>query len=99
MTEIKVNTEGIADTVERLRSADSNINDAVERLSRSGKRLEFHWESGAGAQAMTKMYELFALNEQRAAVMQNYIRFLQQQVEPNYTSAETGNTQLADQFR
>ena len=35
----------------------------------------------------------------RSAVLQNYVRMLEQQVSPGYAETETVNTKLADQFK
>ncbi len=94
-----VNTEGISTAATKLRNVNDNISDEFDTLTKKAKLLESDWKSAAGSLACSKMYELFKYSEVRYAVIQNYINTLEQQVNPNYESAEDSNTKLADKFK
>lgn len=97
--EIVVDSESIAAAAADLNRINSEIQSEFERLEKRSKILSSDWNSPAGNNAVTKMYELFKNSEARFAVLQNYANFLEQQVNPNYNSAEDTNTSLADQFK
>lgn len=94
-----VNTEGIADAISRLRTANDNINNSFDSLKKKSSQLERSWNSAAGSVAVTIMYELFKGGETRSSVIQNYINLLEQQVNPGYFEAEKTNKTLADMFK
>lgn len=94
-----VNTEGISTAATKLRNVNENISGKFDTLTKKAKSLESDWNSAAGSLACSKMYELFKLDETRYSVIQNYINMLEQQIDPNYESAEETNTTLADQFK
>lgn len=94
-----VNTEGISTAATKLRTVNDNISGKFDTLTKKARVLESDWNSSAGSLACSKMYELFKLNETRYSVIQNYINMLEQQVDPNYESAEEANKTLADQFK
>lgn len=96
---IAVNTESINQTVGRLQNSDKNISAEFEKMKKSCIRLENEWNSKAGSKACTVMHQLFKNGEIRSTVMNNYINFLSQMVNPNYISAETTNKSLADSFK
>lgn len=94
-----INTEALDSAVSRLRSSASNINAAFEKVSGQTSRLRGCWQSGAGSAAETTLYQLAKFNEDRDAVLQNYITLLTQVVEQGYLAAEEANTSLADYFK
>ena len=99
MSKQVVDTQRIAAAAQSIREADKNIDTALETLERAGRRLEDSWRSRAGEAAQTAMYQLIQNNAARSAVLQNYVRTLEQQVTPGYEDTETVNTKLADQFK
>lgn len=94
-----VDTERIRDAASKLRTADNNMNKEFSTMQRNAKQLETSWKGSAGTAAQTILYSLFQNNEVRSSVIQNYIRMLDQQVDPGYTGAETVNKKLADSFK
>ncbi len=96
---LDINTEGIASAAFNLKRINDAIQSDFEKLEKCSKQIDSDWNSPAGNIASAKMYELFKNSEARYAVLQNYISFLEQQVNPNYNSAEEANTSLADQFK
>jgi len=94
-----VNAQGITVASDRLKGSNNNINEAFNKMeSRVLRDLET-WRSPAGESAQTTMYQLLKHNDERSKVLQNYFNMLMQQVNPNYKSAETTNTSLADKFK
>lgn len=94
----KVNTEAIASMATDIANANQKMNEAFSRVEIDGKNMDTRWNSKAGTQAATIMYNLFKGNEARSAVLENYVTFLQQFINPSYTAAEEQNTKLSDQF-
>lgn len=97
--DIGVDTDGIVSAASNLKTLNNEMQSDFERLENSAKKIESCWKSPAGNIAVTKMYELFKFGESRYSVLQNYANFLEQQVDPNYNSAEETNKSLADQFK
>ena len=94
-----VDTQRISASAAAIRQADENIERALDTLEIKGGRPETSWCSRAGEAAQTAMYQLIQNNAARSAVLQNYVRMLEQQVSPGYAETETVNTKLADQFK
>lgn len=94
-----IDTNRVMATAQKLRTVNRNIGDAFSTMQRTAKGVERDWNSRAGALAQTALYSLFQNNASRAAVLQNYINFLEQSVAHGYVNAEDVNKKLADQFR
>lgn len=94
-----VDTDRIASSISRLRTADNNMNREFRSLQNKAKQLNVNWKGAAGTAAQTKVYRLLKDNEVRSTVLQNYINILEQQVNPGYSGAETVNKKLADNFK
>lgn len=94
----KVDTDAIAGAARSISLADDTINDAFSNLQRLGNSLRCNWRGKAGDAAGSLMNRLFAGNEARSAVLQNYVNLLNQVVVPGHTGAETENSSLSDLF-
>ena len=99
MAKQSINTDRVMSAANKLRATNSIINNEFRTLHNKAKRLEYDWKSPAGSIAHTTMYHLFANNEVRSTVIQNYINMLEQQVNPGYIDTENANTKLADKFK
>jgi uncharacterized protein YukE len=99
MAKQAVDTDRIAYSANRLRTSNDAINNEFSALKNKAKQLEFNWKSQAGETARTTMYQLFENSKVRSKVLENYIRMLEQQVNPGYAGAETANARLADKFK
>ena len=95
----RINTAGVQTAATSLRRANDNINSQFGTLKATASRIEDEWKGTAAALADTKLQGILKNAESRSTVMQNYIDFLEQQVNPGYTAAENTNKKLADQFR
>jgi uncharacterized protein YukE len=94
-----VNTECVATAANKLRSVNNTINTQFNSLQSKAKKLDSNWNSKAGDNARTTMHEIFKNNEPRGIVLQNYINFLEQQINPGYVDTENTNTSLAGKFK
>ena len=99
MTRQVVNTVRIAASASRLRTANSNINNAFTTLRNKARQLDNSWKSAAGDTARQTMHSLFQNSDVRSQVIMNYVNILQQQVDPGYVNAENTNVKLADKFK
>ena len=99
MTKQTIDTDRIVASATALRTANSNIGSAFQTLQNSAKRLEDNWKGAAGTTAQTTVQQIFKISEERSKVLQNYVNFLEQQVNPGYIDTETVNTTLADKFK
>ncbi len=99
MAKQSIDTTMVASAVSSLRNANNNINRAFAIMKNITSKLEYDWNGAAGEKACTTMYNLFKGSDARYTVIQNYINLLEQQVNPNYISAEEVNSSLADKFK
>lgn len=99
MSKQSINLENVSAATLALDKANLNINDAFRAVKTAADRLSNNWSSRAGSQAQSTMYQFVKDSESRFAVLQNYVSFLRDQVNPGYDSAETTNVKLADQFK
>ena len=95
----KIDTSAVESAANRIQSAGAAINSAFQKVSRQGSRLAGSWQSRAGSQAESTLYKLAKFNEDRDAVLQNYVDFLKLVVEQGYLSVEETNTSLASYFK
>ena len=94
-----INTERIAESVNRLQTVNDNIDRAFSDMQRATRYLDSYWKGEAGEKACTTLYQLYQKSETRSAVIQNYVNMLSQQVNPGYFGAESSNKTLADNFK
>ena len=99
MAKQTINTDRVMSAANKLRTANTNINNEFRTLQNNAKRLENDWKSSAGSAAHTTLYQLFSNSSVRSTVVQNYINMLEQQVNPGYVNSENANTKLADKFK
>lgn len=99
MAKQAVDTDRIASSANKLRTANNNINNEFCTLQNAAKQLNNNWKGVAGDVARTTMCQLFKNNEVRSTVLHNYVNLLEQQVNPGYINTENINTKLADKFK
>ena len=99
MAKQSINTERVMSAANKLRTANTTVNNEFRTLQNNAKRLEQDWKSAAGSLAHTTMYQLFDNSKARNDVIQNYINMLEQQVSTGYINTEDANTKLADKFK
>ena len=99
MAEQSINTERVAISADMLRTVNGNLNTEFDTLNKKAKRFEDKWKSAAGTAALTVIQGVSKISEERSKVVDNYVAFLEKQVNPDYVEAETVNTTLADKFK
>lgn len=100
MSKIKVNTAGVLAAADKLEILNNDMREDFSKLESAMKKLDNSWEGAAAANAIAKFNSLKkSLPETRHRVMENYIRFMRQQVGEGYTLTEEANTSLADAFK
>ena len=98
MAKQAINTERVSAAAIKLRNVDSKINTEFSTMSNKANQLD-SWKGAAGTAAQTTLVQLLNHNNARSTVLQNYIKLLEQQINPGYIEAETTNTTLADKFK
>jgi uncharacterized protein YukE len=97
---IKVDTGRVAAAAQNIANYNNRIRDDFSPVESAMRALNSAWDSTAAEQAMDSFYNIKnAFHEPRYTVMDNFVKFLQQQVDPGYTQTETVNTFLADLFK
>ena len=97
-TKQTVDTGGIESTAGIIRTRNSNINQSFNSLKNKMNQLN-DWSSPAGETARTTWHGLANHNNERSTILENYHKFLIQQVNPGYVRTETANTSLAEKFK
>ena len=93
-----VNTDRITISANKLRSANSNIITAFDRVKSKMKLLDA-WKGAAGTAAQTTKYKLYNNSNELSKVLQNYTNLLEQRINPAYVNTEDVNKKLADKFK
>jgi hypothetical protein len=94
-----VEIEAISNGVAALERANANISQEFEKVKRRADSLGDRWRGHAGRDALVLLEEIYRGFDAREGVIRDYAKFLRDQVNPNYKSAEEMNTTLADQFK
>jgi len=93
-----VNTDRISISANKLRTSNNSINSAFNTLQNKVKQIS-SWKGAAGTAAQTTAQNILKISNERSKVLQNYVSFLEKQVNPSYIDTETVNTKLADKFK
>ncbi|MCP8969378.1 WXG100 family type VII secretion target [Ectobacillus ponti] len=97
---IQVDTARVAAAAKGIARCNNKIKQDFAAVESAMKALDSSWEGEASASAMHSFYEIkHAYYEPQYQVIQNFVNFLQQQVDPGYTQTEQTNTSLADAFK
>jgi uncharacterized protein YukE len=97
---IKVDTGRVAAAATNIANYNNRIRDDFSSVESAIRALNSVWDSSAAEQAIDSFYKIKNnFHEPRYTVMDNYVKFLQQKVDPGYIQVETTNTTLADLFK
>lgn len=97
---IKVDTERVSSAAKQIAQYNRKIREDFSAVEAAMRALNNVWDGTASSQAMSAFHELkHAYDEPRYEVMNNYVTFLHQQVDPGYTQTENTNVSLADRFK
>lgn len=80
---IKVDTGRVAAAATTIAAYNNRIRDDFSSVESAIRALNSVWDSSAAEQAMDSFYNIKnTYHEPRYTVMNNYVKFLQQQVDP-----------------
>lgn len=100
MANLKMNTDAVVRTAERIKSFNTQMHDGLSRTQAAVTKLDGAWEGSAATAAIAKFNELCSkFSDSRYNVLDNYVHFLLRQVGEGYEVTEGTNVSLADQFK
>lgn len=95
-----MNTEAVVTAAGNLKSINNQIRNDFPRLQTAITQLDSAWDGSAATTAISKFNEIKSkFLDARYNVIDNYVKFLLQQVGEGYTQTEDANKSLADQFK
>lgn len=96
---IKVDTARVSAAAKNISNYNSRIRDDFSSVETAMKALNNAWDGAAASRAMSALHEIKdTFHGPRYEVLQNYVAFLQQTVNPGYAQTEKTNTSLANLF-
>ncbi|MCH6268197.1 WXG100 family type VII secretion target [Neobacillus citreus] len=100
MSQIKIDTAKVVNTASRITTINQQIDAEFARMEKAIAHLNGSWQSRASDHVIGRFHSIkHAFKDSRFQVMQNYSKFLVQQVSDGYNKTETVNTNLADSFK
>lgn len=100
MATLKVNTDSVVATAKNIQLCNNQIRDGFSEVQSTITRLDKTWEGEASSTAIAKFNELRSdYCDARYNVLDNYVKFLLNQVGEGYTQTEDANVSLAAQFK
>ncbi len=98
--QIRVSTAQVAEIATTIESLNKRLQEKLEESQSTIKGLASTWE-GEAATATIEVYDSFAAKyfQNYYDVIDNYVKFLRQNVEQGYFETETANTNIADAFK
>ena len=100
MADAKIDTLSVEEAADYLKKYNTKMNEEFEILQGVISKLKNSW-SGSAADNAFSGFNSFASSykSSRYSVIQSYVTYLIQQVDPGYTQAESTNESLADGFK
>ncbi|MBQ7186004.1 MAG: WXG100 family type VII secretion target [Ruminococcus sp.] len=97
---IKINTDEVEQIASDLERLNGKLEDTLNHSKQTINDLDDIWE-GEAAQATISAYNSFAQTyfQTYKDVLDQYVKFLRQNVAKGYTDTETTNINLADAFK
>ena len=100
MSQLKVNIDSAVTAASNIKLYNTQMRDAFPNVQTAVTRLDNCWEGSAATVAIRKFNEIKSnFSDSRYNVLDNYVKFLLQQVGEGYTQTEDTNVSLADQFK
>lgn len=95
-----VNTSKVVQVANKISSINTEINNDFDDMEEWVQRLNKNWNSEANSHVIGKFHSIKgALKQSRYDVLDNYSRFLKEQVSDGYEKTENANTKLSDAFK
>lgn len=100
MADLRINTEAVVSVANNLKMYNTQMKDALPRVESAMNNLNKSWDGEASNAAIAKFNEIKSkFADTRYDVLENYVKFLLQQVGEGYTQTEDVNKSLAAQFK
>ncbi len=100
MADLRINTELVVTTAEKIKRRNDKMNEDFADVKAAISRLDGNWDGSAATNAINKFNELQTkFVEARYNVIDNFVKFLMNQVGEGYTRTEEVNVSLADRFK
>lgn len=100
MPDLKVNTDAVVSAAEHIAQFNKQIKEGISSAQTSMNRLDSEWDGSAAVYAMSKFNEMKnKYSDARYSVLDNYVRFMLEQVGVGYERIEDTNTSLSEQFK
>ena len=97
---IKVDTAKVTAAADRMANYNRKMRDEFSSVESAMKSLDAVWESSAASSVMSAFNTIKnTYKEARYDVVDRYVTFLKQQVDPSYTKTENTNKSLSDMFK
>lgn len=97
---IKVDTARVSAAAKTIGRYNQTIRDDFSSVESAIKSLNGSWDGAASEKAMDSFHRIKNnFSEPRYQVVNNYVKFLHEVVDPGYTQTEITNTKLADAFK
>lgn len=99
MDNLKINTDAVINTANKIKLSNTQMRDEFQDLERAIGRLDSAWESPASSIVIRKFYDIKSdFFYERYEVLDNFVKYLFQQIGEGYTDTENTNKSLADAF-
>ena len=100
MADLKINTDAVLSAANNIKNCNNQIRDGFPSVQKAIICLDNCWDGSASAYAISKFNEMKAkFSDERYSVLDNYVKFLLQQIGEGHTESEDANVSLADQFK
>jgi WXG100 family type VII secretion target len=98
--QIKVNTEQVEQIAGNIERLNGQLNDSLKNSQQTINNLKNTWE-GQASDATISSFNEFAQKyfQNYYDIMDQYVKFLRQNIATGYFQTETANTNLADAFK
>lgn len=97
---IKIDTAAVRSAATNVGRLNKCVNHSLDELTRQISALNKDWDGSASEQAISTFSKMRSdYYENRYAQVDNFVRFLLQNVAGGYEFAESNNSKLADLFK
>ena len=100
MPNLKINTDAVVTVAENIKLYNTQMRDDFTSVQRAINQLNNVWDGSASTVVINKFNEIIKnFGEARYNELDNYVKFLLEQVGEGYTQTEEANKSLADLFK
>lgn len=100
MANLKIDTVAVTTAANNIGNINKQIRDSFDQVESAIKRLDSSWDGSVSTAAIGKFNEMKSKYvDARFKVMENYRRFLLEQVGQGYVQTEDVNKKLSEKFK